>query len=261
MYLSSSFARLKNSLATRGFLGTARALLHRIRIKFLTLSPPRHPFDLRHNVNTSGYIKGKNLHPGSPHESTSTAYWGTAPSVLKTILEDWQQTLSTSPLDYTFIDIGCGKGRAIMVASDAPFKKIIGVELNSHLAETAQRNLATWQTVPHACTDITVLNADALTFPIPDSPLLFYLYHPFDPPVMQHFVDRLAALSQSHPTPIDIIYVHPLHGDLILAIPGASLLWSKQIPHSSEDAAADIFANRYDLCSLYRLHSPLHFQP
>jgi len=180
MHLSSSLARVKRSLATRGFFGTIRAALHHIRIKFLTLRLPTHPFDLRHNVGTSGYTKGRNLHSGSLHESTSTAYWSTAPSVLKTLLEDWQQTLSTSPQVYTFIDVGCGKGRALMVASDTPFQKIIGVELNSHLTETAQRNLATWQTTPHACTDITVLNADALTFPIPGSPLLFYLYHPFD---------------------------------------------------------------------------------
>ena len=260
MPLPSSLARVKNSITERGLLGTLHALLASVRIRVLTLRPPTHPFDLRHNVDTSGYIKGKNLHPEHLHASSSTAYWGTAPSTLKAILENWQQTLSGSPRDYTFIDIGCGKGRAIMVASDTPFQKIIGVELNPQLAAIAQKNLATWQTTPHACENVTVLNTDALTFPIPNSPLLFYLYHPFDPPVMQHFVDRLAALTQSHPAPIDLIYVHPLHGDLILGIPGASLLWAKNIPHSSEDAAADIFANRSDLCNLYRLiphsHAP-----
>jgi len=257
MHLSSSLARVKKSLANRGLLGTIRALLVsvrlRIRVRILTLKPPTHPFDLRHHVDTSGFVRGNKLRSGHPHDSSSTAYLGTAPSILKTILENWQETLSSSPRDYTFIDIGCGKGRALMVASDTPFKKIVGVELNPQLAGIARKNLATWQAKPHACGDITVLDADALTFPVSGSSLLFYLFHPFDPPVMQLFADRLAALSRSHPSPIDLIYVYPVHAGLILAIPGASLLWSKDIPFSAEDTAADIFASRSHLCCLYRL--------
>jgi len=258
MHLPSSLVRIKRSLAERGILETFRASLVRVRTELLSLRHPTHPFDLRHNVDTSGLIRGRKLRSEHPHDSSITAYWGTSPSVFKAILESWQETLSGTPYDYTFIDIGCGKGRTLMIASNTSFKKIVGVELNPQLAGIARQNLATWQTVEHACNDITVLNADALEFPLPSSSALFFLFHPFDGAVMQLFLDRFAALS--HSTPIDIVYVNPLHADLILNTPGASLLWSKDIPHSPEDAAVDVFRSSGELCHLYRLRPPTFTQ-
>ena len=256
MSLFSTLARLKRSLTTRGAFGTLRAALHYVRTKIRSLRRPIHPFDLHHNVDTSGRIPGKNLHSGHPHDSSSTAYWGTAPSILNTILQDWQQTLATSPYSpdaYTFIDIGCGKGRALMIASDTPFKEIIGVELNPQLAEIAQKNLDTWQAIPHACNNITVISADALEAPVPVSPVLFFLYHPFKLPVARLFLDRLSALSTGRDAPIDLVYINPPDADLVLGVPDATLLWSKDIPLSPEDTAADIFGSRSELCCLYRL--------
>jgi SAM-dependent methyltransferase len=94
-----------------------------------------HPFDLLYRTDTSGVAPLPNI-PGQEAILTHAVdYAGSQPSVLRLALKD------LLPLDtYTFIDLGCGKGRALLVASEFPFRAIIGVELSSRLAEIARRN-------------------------------------------------------------------------------------------------------------------------
>ena len=43
--------------------------------------------------------------------------------------------------DYTFIDFGSGKGRALLLASEFPFKRIIGLEFSPELHGTQKKIL------------------------------------------------------------------------------------------------------------------------
>ena len=159
-----------------------------------------HPFDLKYGVDTSGLLDSSKLPSGHANDLHSTAYWGTSPSLFQGALNQWQQTLAGTPWtveDYAFLDIGCGKGRVVMLATNTPFRSITGVELSPELTSIAHANLALWNKTPHSCTDVTVLNADALTLPFPDAPALIYLFNPFDQNVMQPLLERLAALSQA----------------------------------------------------------------
>ena len=93
--------------------------------------PPQHPFDQIHGVETSGLIAAGNLITGHPNDSHVTAYYGVAPSILRTLIACWRDTPPPHPIhSYTFIDYGAGKGRAMLVASELPFRKVIGIELN-----------------------------------------------------------------------------------------------------------------------------------
>ena len=109
---------------------------------------PIHPFDQMHGVDTSGLVPAKHLVTGHANDEHVTAYYGVAPSILRSLIAQWRETIPPHPISsYTFIDIGAGKGRGLLVASEYPFRKVIGIELNSPLAGIARANVAHW--APH----------------------------------------------------------------------------------------------------------------
>lgn len=114
---------------------------------------------------------------------------------------------------HTFIDFGSGKGKALILASDYPFKRIIGVEYSPALHEVAVENIRKFP--PLRCKDIQSVCADAATLDIPEGPILALFNNPFDETVMVRVVENLeravkrgqsvtiAYLNTEHPEPID----------------------------------------------------------
>ena len=75
-----------------------------------------------------------------------TAYYGIAPSVLEQLGARWRSTdLVAPPEDYSFIDIGAGMGRGLLIASRMAFREVIGVELHPELAAMAEKNIHAWE--------------------------------------------------------------------------------------------------------------------
>src|SRR5581483_12232263 len=105
-----------------------------------------HPFDRENEVQTSGLIPGRFLKTGHAHDRHSTAYFGVAPSVFHALMKRWLRTKPLAAIEqFTFLDLGAGMGRAMLLGSRYPFRKILGVELNSLLARMARRNLRSWR--------------------------------------------------------------------------------------------------------------------
>jgi hypothetical protein len=239
--------------------GLRRAFLDlcgRVRNRWFPPNFPTDPFDLRYGVDTSGLVEGKSLAAGHPHDRHGVSYWGTASSLFEGALAHWSEFLAATHCsigDYTFIDIGSGKGRVVMLASDHPFHKVIGVELSPTLVSIARRNLDKWKQSIHPCNDIVLVQSDVLETPFPDSPVLLYVFNPFDAYITQLLLDRLQALTLTRTAPIDIIYTRPEYPELFNRLPNMQDLWSGDVPFSPEDAAADVYHGNAQGCSIYRL--------
>lgn len=147
---------------------------------------------------------------------------------------------------------GCGKGRVLMLASDEAFARIVGVELSPAMTAIAESNLAKWSRAPHLCSDIEVLNVDALAAPIPDSPVVLYIYNSFNLYVMLPLLERMRALALARSTPIDLIYATPQQAALVEAVPGIVLLTTGSIALTAEDRAACAFATSQLDFRIYR---------
>ena len=91
--------------------------------------------------------------------------------------------------DYTFIDIGCGKGRTLILALDYGFRNVVGVEFAAELVAIARANLASRGLDTNA--NVTVLQEDATQYEFPGGPLVVYLYNPFGPEVFRKVLDNL----------------------------------------------------------------------
>ena len=132
--------------------------------------------------------------------------------------------------EFTFIDIGSGKGRTLLLASEYPFRKIVGVELIPELHRAAEENVAAYRsksspassdagverTTPSDAPAITTLCLDARHFVFPDSPLLVYLFNPLPEARLREVIRNIETSWQSSPRDIWILY-HNAVSERVLA--------------------------------------------
>ncbi len=227
--------------------------------------PAIHPFDGAHGTDTSGLIPGSALAAGTDARlGDLTAYYGIAPSILQNVLDLWLQRTNPHPIERTvFLDVGAGKGRAVLLASEYPFLRVEGIELHAGLAAIAEANVALWQKDPGAnpLSPIAVHHADATCHPLPAEAILTFLFHPFELPVLRRFLRHVEASLTLHPRPFDLIYVNAEHDSYLDRHPAWHRLWTGLVPMSPEDHTADLEAiaeqKEYgstgnELCSIYR---------
>ena len=212
-------------------------------------STPIHPFDQIHGVETSGLVPAANLITGHPNDVHVTAYYGVAPSILRTLIDLWRESPPPEPIyRYSFIDIGAGKGRAMLVASELPFHQVIGIELNPAMATIARQNLDRWHkshatdsTAPRLA-PIHLLEQDALTFDFPSTPTLVFLFHPFEAPVLKQLLRRIETQFAKRPGTLDLLYVNAECRTLLDKHPAFTRLFNGPVAMSPEDHAADLAA-------------------
>jgi len=102
-----------------------------------------------------------------------------------------------------FIDLGCGKGRTLILAAQQGFHRVTGVEFSPDLARIARENLAKVRVIAE------VVQTDVCDFAFPQSDLLIYMYNPFGPPVMESVINNLVAWRGITRKQAYIVYVNP----------------------------------------------------
>jgi SAM-dependent methyltransferase len=111
---------------------------------------------------------------------------------------------------YTFVDIGSGKGRVILLASNYPFARIVGVEFSSQLCEIARCNVERYRPPSQLCHNIDLVHADATCYELPPGDLVLYLYNPFQGGLMERLAEHIAKSHQAQPRDILVIYTNPV---------------------------------------------------
>jgi SAM-dependent methyltransferase len=142
-------------------------------------------------------------------------YQPTEPAVFHAMLDTLRQTPNPDQTtldfrDFTFVDLGSGKGRTLLMASDYPFRRITGVELLPSLHQIARENLRQYNSESQRCVALEAICADAATFPFPNDPLVIYLFNPFPESGMRQVVANLEQSLRAHPRPVYILYHNPL---------------------------------------------------
>jgi len=215
---------------------------------------PIHPFDQMHGVDTSGLVPAKHLVTGHANDEHVTAYYGVAPSILRSLIHQWRETIPPHPISsYTFIDIGAGKGRGLLVASEYQFRSVIGIELNPALAAVARQNVAHWTATRAAdptaapLAPIEVIEQDALDFTFPNTPTLLFLFHPFEAPVLRKLLRNIETRFAQRPPrssepALDIIYVNAECANVLDRNPAFAQLFLENVKMTPEDHTADLAA-------------------
>jgi SAM-dependent methyltransferase len=215
-----------------------------------------HPFDRKYGTDTGGYLGPEDLVKGRANDAHNYGYSAIAPSVFREACRRWRETLpavSGKIEGYSFVDVGAGKGRALLLAAELPFRKVIGVELSEELSRVAQGNVARWSRVAKPKAKIRVVQGDAAKFRWPRTPLLVYLYNPFACSIIAQMAENLAAAATSGSGLVDLLYVNPTCADTLTNQNLFVRLWTARIPMDEADEKADPYGTASDLVSGYRL--------
>jgi hypothetical protein len=116
------------------------------------------------------------------------------------------QRLNIDYSQFTFIDYGSGRGKVLFLASDYPFKRIIGVEYSPVLHEEATQNIESFRSDTQRCDTIESIHADAMAYQPPDDPLICFFNRPFDEATLTQVLSNLHQSLQQVSRPIYVIY-------------------------------------------------------
>ena len=199
-----------------------------------------HPFDAEHGVRTSGLVAGRHLKSGHAHDRHATAYYGVAPSVFHRLVARWRRSDPSPALEQTtFIDIGAGMGRAVLLAAEMPFRRVIGIELHSTLLRIARRNLTVWRKAGRVKVPARMVQADAAEIVYPAGPTVCFLFNPFGAVVMRRFLKALARAVGDRPGAVDVLYVNNEQDWVFEQQKGFERLFAGQVRRSKADTDAD----------------------
>jgi len=112
--------------------------------------------------------------------------------------------------DFTFVDLGSGKGRTLLMASDYPFRRVVGVELLPALHHVAVDNLNKYHSESQKCFVLESIFADATEFVFPNEPILLFLFNPFPEAGLRRVIANLQQSLREHPRKVYLLYHNPL---------------------------------------------------
>lgn len=219
--------RFRRSLAERGvtvtILRSALLPYHLLReyvlAKRLERDPEHSEFDLKYGVNTDGEVGGwtylSDLDIPSPNWIYGRNYAGIEPERFFAIFESLQIRYE----DFVFIDYGSGKGRALLMASEFPFKQVIGIEFSPQLNSIAQQNIIRYSSATQKCKYIETVQMDFTQYYLPSDPLVLFFFDPCEPRVFDQVLANVRSSWQQNQRPIYLIYVAPAE-DLTLQSSG-----------------------------------------
>ncbi len=190
----------------------------------------RHPFDVEHRIDASGCRPGSLLHSGQRADRHVTGYAGSQPSTVERIVREIDQ-----PRDYAFIDVGCGKGRVLAIASRLGFRRVIGIEMSPELCRAAVENSQRLAQSSPGGTGIEVVQKNAADYAMPGGNLLVFLYNPFGAEVMASFRRTLEAARRTERRDIVIAYVQPTHGDILDGMDGFCCTVAEWVPVAEQE--------------------------
>jgi SAM-dependent methyltransferase len=159
----------------------------------------------RYGIQTDGLLSTQQLGIASQDSLEYTA-------VPYRVLEKIFRTLAiTGQYAEVFLDIGCGMGRPVAVASRYPFRRIIGVELSPRLCSVAEKNVSRIRSADGSA--VSIVHADAATYQIPDDVTVMFFYNPFKGTTLRKVIENLTQSLLRKPRLVRIVYVNRVFFD------------------------------------------------
>ncbi|MGH7766933.1 MAG: class I SAM-dependent methyltransferase [Candidatus Binatia bacterium] len=237
-YASEIKTKMKDSLHYRGVVGTVRACIRSPLRPILddqrVINFWERRFDRRFGVDTAGIIPREDLKIDGPSAAHAIHYQAAHP----VLLEQTVAGLRIKYPEYTFVDFGCGKGKALLLASSFPFKTIVGVELSAELVQTAASNWKKYKSRKQRCITLELAWMDAAKFPIPETPLVCFFYNPFREEIMARVLKNIEESVKRNPRDLIIVYLYP------------------EAEHLFEKKSFLVNVRRRAWCSIYRNSAP-----
>lgn len=188
-------------------------------------------FDWRLGVDTSGDPAVRPRTDVIGAQSDGNAY---LPARAKNIRSTLRLLPIADPAQYTFIDMGSGKGRGVFLAATLPFRKVLGVEYSAALHEAAVANLGRLRCSVRERDRVELIYGDAANYEFPGGNLVLYLFNPFGPDVMGKMLKNLERAMREEKRHVAVLLLWPELPEMVASVPGM-----KRVHHSRR---LDIFS-------------------
>jgi SAM-dependent methyltransferase len=231
--MASLRSSLRKSIRAVFYISPVKKFLETVPVIRNVYAPAQrtHPIDRTYGINTSGVVPVEKLHPDQSLHPLIIAYVGSQPSIVRRALSALGDIR-----DFVFVDLGCGKGRVTAVASEFPFRAVIGVELSAALAATARANAAIIARQFPDRPKITITEANVVDFPLPSGKVVFFNYHAFGAELIADIVAKCeGALASGELPRMFFVYYNPVHPEAFDASPALERFYVEQIPYDRSE--------------------------
>jgi SAM-dependent methyltransferase len=159
-------------------------------------------FDSKYGVDTARIVSVGALDIPGDKLQYSNRYETVAPEIFFRVMGE----IPLKHEDFVFVDLGCGKGRILLLASCFPYHAIEGVEVSPTLCEIARGNIRVFKDNMQKCCHINVRCEDAATYRLPERSVVLYLYDPFDDITMRRVVLNAEQSLRQSPRKMFVVY-------------------------------------------------------
>jgi SAM-dependent methyltransferase len=203
---------IANTIRTRGPWGALRYYTGGIWELLRDLTPTRRrsrygdiDYDFEHDVDTTWATVS--LRTRVRELLSEGQYQPSEPALFHAILD----SLPVAVDGFTFIDLGSGKGRTLLMASEHPFRRIVGIEILAELHQIARQNIARYRSEGQKCSAIESCAGDARRFEFPLEPIVLYLFNPFPEHVLREVLANLHRSVTAELHEVYVIYHNVVH--------------------------------------------------
>lgn len=233
----SLLRKIATLIFTRNAVGR-KFLLHRVLNQARRHS---HPIDLTYGIQTSGFVPNFLTDPGlnifKIGLRENNHYAGCQPSCVRKALRSLPDTAQ-----FTFYDLGCGMGRALITASEFPFYKLIGIEISGELCAIAEKNVQRISDLFPGRAKISIDRADATTAQLKGDKIVVFMYHSFGRATIATLVRKWEQLAMTGSI-IFIIFENPVNGDLVDQSMFFKRWYAEQVPCDPDELSHHSDAN------------------
>ncbi len=209
---SGALAWISDTFRGRGLLGALRWYAAGAVELLRDLTPARRQsrygdidYDFEHSVDTTW--ANVSLRTRFRELLSGGQYQPSEPALFHQILD----SIPVAVEGFTFLDLGSGKGRTLLMASQYPFRRIVGVELLGELNQVAQQNIARYRSERQKCFAIESHAGDARSFEFPGEAFVLYLFNPFPEYVLREVLANLHRSVTALPREVYVIYHNLVH--------------------------------------------------
>jgi predicted RNA methylase len=193
--IREKLSRVRSHYQIFGFWDTLRYSLSHLLVRTRD-----EEFDLKYGTNTTASLSMR--YDEQPKPGQIVRSLPTHPKVLRYILRN----LRIDYRDFTFIDFGCGKGRALLCAADFPFKRIIGVEWSKDLSDIALHNLTIYRSYRQKCTALEIHCMNVVDYKFPVSNIVLFMYNPFGLKITTQVFENVQRSALDFPHKFLVVY-------------------------------------------------------
>ena len=169
-----------------------------------------HYYDIKYKIDTYSWVSKQDLTAEDKIAEHASCYQATKVLPLRNLLKKMN-----IPKGKVLVDIGSGKGRVLLIASEFGFKEVRGIELSSKLCLIANKNIAAYKSKVKTDTLFEVINIDATQYNFKDDEYVFFMYNPFDEFILKKVLNNIQMSINRHNRSILIIYAYPVKRSII----------------------------------------------